>query len=429
MSRIKKILAREVIDSRGNPTIEAEVHLESGVKGRAISPSGASTGTREALELRDERADRYNGKGVQQAVDFACEEINDFLTGKDVHDQLEIDTALIELDGTPDKSRLGANSILAVSLASCKASAEADGIPLFQKINNLSGGPDMIMPTPMMNIINGGEHADNNLDIQEFMIQPISMKSFKEALRCGVEVFHSLKEVLRKRGLSTAVGDEGGFAPDLASNEEALECISESVEKAGYKPGKDVVYALDCAASEFYSNGYYELKGEGCRYTSEEFSDYLDALCSSYPISSIEDALDENDWSGWSYLTKTMGDKIQLVGDDLFVTNMEILKKGINENVANSILIKFNQIGTLTETLGTIEVAKQAGYSNVVSHRSGESEDTTIADLSVGTGVGQIKTGSLCRTDRTAKYNQLLRIEEAIEAIGSYEGYRTIKNM
>ena len=429
MSRIKKILAREVIDSRGNPTIEAEVHLESGVKGRAISPSGASTGTREALELRDERADRYNGKGVQQAVDFACEEINDLLTGKDVHDQLEIDTALIELDGTPDKSRLGANSILAVSLASCKASAEADGIPLFQKINNLSGGVDMIMPTPMMNIINGGEHADNNLDIQEFMIQPVSMNSFKEALRCGVEVFHSLKEVLRKRGLSTAVGDEGGFAPDLASNEEALECISESVEKAGYKPGKDVVYALDCAASEFYSNDYYELKGEDRRYTSEEFSDYLNSLCSSYPISSIEDALDENDWSGWAYLTKTIGDKVQLVGDDLFVTNMEILKKGINENVANAILIKFNQIGTLTETLGTIEVAKQAGYSNVVSHRSGESEDTTIADLSVGTGVGQIKTGSLCRTDRTAKYNQLLRIEEAIEAIGSYEGYRTIKNM
>ena len=429
MSRIKKILAREVIDSRGNPTIEAEVHLESGVKGRAISPSGASTGTREALELRDERADRYNGKGVQQAVHFACEEINDLLTGKDVHDQLEIDTALIELDGTPDKSRLGANSILAVSLASCKASAEADGIPLFQKINNLSGGVDMIMPTPMMNIINGGEHADNNLDIQEFMIQPVSMNSFKEALRCGVEVFHSLKEVLRKRGLSTAVGDEGGFAPDLASNEEALECISESVEKAGYKPGKDVVYALDCAASEFYSNDYYELKGEDRRYTSEEFSDYLNSLCSSYPISSIEDALDESDWSGWAYLTKTIGDKVQLVGDDLFVTNMEILKKGINENVANAILIKFNQIGTLTETLGTIEVAKQAGYSNVVSHRSGESEDTTIADLSVGTGVGQIKTGSLCRTDRTAKYNQLLRIEEAIEATCSYEGYRTIKNM
>ena len=429
MSRIKKILAREVIDSRGNPTIEAEVHLESGVKGRAISPSGASTGTREALELRDERADRYNGKGVQQAVGFACEEINDLLTEKDVHDQVEIDTALIELDGTPDKSRLGANSILAVSLASCKASAEADGIPLFQKINNLSGGVDMIMPTPMMNIINGGEHADNNLDIQEFMIQPVSMNSFKEALRCGVEVFHSLKEVLRKRGLSTAVGDEGGFAPDLASNEEALECISESVEKAGYKPGKDVVYALDCAASEFYSNDYYELKGEGRRYTSEEFSDYLNSLCSSYPISSIEDALDESDWSGWAYLTKTIGDKVQLVGDDLFVTNTEILKKGINENVANAILIKFNQIGTLTETLGTIEVAKQAGYSNVVSHRSGESEDTTIADLSVGTGVGQIKTGSLCRTDRTAKYNQLLRIEEAIGATCSYEGYRTIKNM
>ena len=429
MSRIKKILAREVIDSRGNPTIEAEVHLESGVKGRAISPSGASTGTREALELRDERANRYNGKGVQQAVDFACEEINELLTGKDVHDQLEIDTALIELDGTPDKSRLGANSILAVSLASCKASAEADGIPLFQKINNLSGGVDMIMPTPMMNIINGGEHADNNLDIQEFMIQPVSMNSFKEALRCGVEVFHSLKEVLRKRGLSTAVGDEGGFAPDLASNEEALECISESVEKAGYKPGKDVVYALDCAASEFYSNDYYELKGEDRRYTSEEFSDYLNSLCSSYPISSIEDALDESDWSGWAYLTKTIGDKVQLVGDDLFVTNTEILKKGINENVANAILIKFNQIGTLTETLGTIEVAKQAGYSNVVSHRSGESEDTTIADLSVGTGVGQIKTGSLCRTDRTAKYNQLLRIEEAIGATCPYEGYRTIKNM
>lgn len=429
MSRIKRVLAREVIDSRGNPTVEAEVHLESGVKGRSISPSGASTGTREALELRDEKTDRYNGKGVEQAVDFVREEINKLLIGKDVHDQVQIDTALIELDGTPDKSRLGANSILAVSLASCKASALEGEIPLFQKINNLSGGPNMIMPTPMMNIINGGEHADNNLDIQEFMIQPVSMNSFKEALRCGVEVFHSLKAVLRKRGLSTAVGDEGGFAPDLASNEEALECISESVERAGYKPGKDVVYALDCAASEFYCNDYYELKGEDRRLTSEEFSDYLNSLCSSYPISSIEDALDENDWSGWTYLTKTMGDKVQLVGDDLFVTNMEILEKGINENVANAILIKFNQIGTLTETLGTIEVAKKAGYSNVVSHRSGESEDTTIADLAVGTGVGQIKTGSLCRTDRTAKYNQLLRIEEAIGDTCSYEGYKTIKNM
>ena len=338
--------------------------------------------------------------------------------------QKRIDKVLLDLDGSDNKTNLGANATLAVSLANSKCSALSNKKSLFKYLGNTFS-----LPIPLMNIINGGAHADNNLDIQEFMIQPVSMNSFKEALRCGVEVFHSLKEVLRKRGLSTAVGDEGGFAPDLASNEEALECISESVEKAGYKPGKDVVYALDCAASEFYSNDYYELKGEDRRYTSEEFSDYLNSLCSSYPISSIEDALDENDWSGWAYLTKTIGDKVQLVGDDLFVTNTEILKKGINENVANAILIKFNQIGTLTETLGTIEVAKQAGYSNVVSHRSGESEDTTIADLSVGTGVGQIKTGSLCRTDRTAKYNQLLRIEEAIGATCSYEGYRTIKNM
>ena len=429
MSKINKVTAREIIDSRGNPTIEAEVEIESGVKGKAVSPSGASTGSREALELRDEEINRYNGKGVQRAVGYVNGEIHNALRGKNVHDQTQIDTALIELDGTSDKSRLGANAILAVSLASCKASALESEVPLFKKINELSGYPRMVMPTPMMNIINGGQHADNSLDIQEFMIQPVSMDSFKEALRCGVEVFHSLKAVLKKRGLNTAVGDEGGFAPNLATNEEAIECISESVEKAGYEPGKDVVYALDCAASEFYQNGFYELEGEDRRYTSEEFSDYLEHLCSQYPISSIEDALNEDDWSGWAYLTGKIGKKVQLVGDDLFVTNIDIVRKGISEDIANAVLIKLNQIGTLTETLATMEIAKQARYSNIVSHRSGESEDTTIADLSVGTGSGQIKAGSLCRTDRTAKYNQLLRIEEALGDLCIYEGYRTIKNM
>ncbi len=428
MSKLVKVLAREVIDSRGNPTVEADVFCESGVFGRAISPSGASTGSREALELRDGKLDRYNGKGVRQAVQYANDEINRALAGKDINDQFHIDKTLIDLDGTSDKSRLGANALLAVSLANCKASAIEQNQALYERINILCGCPKMVMPTPMMNIINGGEHADNCLDIQEFMIQPVSMGSFKEALRCGVEIFHSLKEVLKKKGFSTAVGDEGGFAPDLSSNEQALELIADSVERAGYKLETDVLFALDCAASEFYHDGCYELSGEGVRYSSEEFSDYLASLCSNYPISSIEDALDENDWSGWSYLSQMMGAKVQLVGDDLFVTNVEILKRGIKESIANSILIKLNQIGTLSETLDTIQVAQQAGYTNIVSHRSGESEDTTIADLAVGTGVGQIKTGSLSRTDRVAKYNQLLRIEECIANEGSYKGQQTIKN-
>ena len=428
MSKLAKVVAREVIDSRGNPTVEAEVYSESGAFGRAISPSGASTGSREALELRDGDTGRYNGKGVRQAVHFVNDEINRNLIGMDINLQHDIDQTLVELDGTPGKSRLGANALLAVSLANCKASAVEQNQALYERINELCGRPKMVMPTPMMNIINGGEHADNSLDIQEFMIQPVSMETFQEALRCGVEVFHSLKHVLKKEGYSTAVGDEGGFAPNLTSNEQALELISDSVEQAGYKLGEDVLLALDCAASEFYRDGLYELSGEGKKYSSEEFSKYLESLCRSYPISSIEDALDENDWTGWSYLTQLLGDKIQLVGDDLFVTNVEILKKGIRDRVGNSILIKLNQIGTLSETLDTIEVAKQAGYTNIVSHRSGESEDTTIADLAVGAGVGQIKTGSLSRTDRVAKYNQLLRIEECIGEEGLYEGQQRIKN-
>jgi len=428
MSKLVKIVAREVIDSRGNPTVEADVYSKSGAFGRAISPSGASTGSREALELRDGEPDRYNGRGVRRAVQFVNDEINQTLAGKDIEDQLEIDKTLIELDGTAGKSRLGANALLAVSLANAKASAAEQKQALYERINELCGCPKMVMPTPMMNIINGGEHADNSLDIQEFMIQPVSMVTFKEALRCGVEVFHSLKDVLKKKGFSTAVGDEGGFAPNLDSNEQALELIADSIEKAGYKVGEDVLLALDCAASEFYCDGVYELNGEGMKYTSGEFSDYLASLCSNYPISSIEDALDENDWSGWSYLTQLMGEKVQLVGDDLFVTNVEILKKGIETGVGNSILIKLNQIGTLSETLDTIQVAQQAGYSNIVSHRSGESEDTTIADLAVGTGVGQIKTGSLSRTDRVAKYNQLLRIEDCLANEVSYEGRQAIKN-
>ena len=412
MSRIKKILAREVIDSRGNPTVEAEVHLESGVKGRAISPSGASTGTREALELRDERADRYNGKGVQQAVNFACKEINDLLTGKDVHDQLEIDTALIELDGTPDKSRLGANSILAVSLASCKASAEADGIPLFQKINNLSGGVDMIMPTPMMNFINGGEHADNNLDIQEFMIIPKGAVNFSQAMQWSSEIYWNLKFILKEKGLSTSVGDEGGFAPNLNSNREALELIARAVDKTDLKLGSDICISLDCAASEFYENGTYHLKGEDRELTSSEFAEYLEGLANDFPIISIEDGMDENDLEGWKLLTKQIGGKWQLVGDDLFVTNPEVLKKGISEKIANSVLIKYNQIGTISETLETISIALNNDYQNIISHRSGETEDSSISDLAVGTGAGQIKTGAPCRSERVAKYNRLYWIDK-----------------
>jgi len=426
---IKDIKAREVLDSRGNPTIQADVILESGHIGTACAPSGASTGSREALELRDKDPSRYGGKGVLKAVKAANEDIRNLLLGSDAVDQNKLDQAMIDLDGTENKANLGANSILAVSLAAAKAAASAKQQSLYAHIAELDGAVNgnnssYIMPVPMMNIINGGEHADNNVDIQEFMIQPVGAASFSEALRHGVEVFHALKSVLSSQGLSTAVGDEGGFAPNLPSNAAALEAILIAIEKAGFQVGKDIGLALDCAASEFYKNGKYELKGEGKSYNSEEFVDYLAELCQQYPILSIEDGLDEGDWDGWRILTNKLGDKIQLVGDDLFVTNTKILAEGISTNVANSILIKFNQIGTLTETLAAINMAKQAGYTAVISHRSGETEDTTIADLAVATSVGQIKTGSLCRSDRVAKYNRLLVIEEELAGAASYRGIK-----
>lgn len=428
MSQITKIIGREVLDSRGNPTVEAEVFLASGKWGRACAPSGASTGSREALELRDGDKSRYLGKGVTKAVAAVNDSIQQALLGKDALDQATIDQIMIDLDGTENKEKLGANAILAVSLATAKAAAEEKGVPLYVHIADLNGTSGQFsMPVPMMNIINGGEHADNNVDIQEFMVQPVGAKSFKEALRMGAEIFHSLKKVLNAKGLNTAVGDEGGFAPNLASNEEALAVIVESVEKAGYKMGQDITLALDCAASEFYSDGTYDLKGEGKQFNSNGFSDYLAELSHKYPIVSIEDGLDESDWDGWSYLTQQIGDRAQLVGDDLFVTNTKILKRGIENNVGNSILIKFNQIGSLTETLNAINMAKEAGFTAVISHRSGETEDATIADLAVGTAAGQIKTGSLCRSDRVAKYNQLLRIEEQLGDSATYPGLSAIK--
>ncbi len=422
MSRIALINAREILDSRGNPTVEAEVFTEEGASGRACAPSGASTGSREALELRDGDEGRYLGKGVETAVKNIAEQIAPALKDMVVSDQRAIDARLIELDGTANKSRLGANAMLAVSLAAAKAAATAGGQPLFRHINTLTGGVDMRMPVPMMNIVNGGEHADNNVDIQEFMVQPVAATSFREALRCGAEVFHALKQVLRDRGLTTAVGDEGGFAPDLNSNAEALAVISEAVAAAGYRLDADVTLAVDCAASEFCRDGAYHLRGEGVSYSSSEFVDYLAGLTERYPIVSIEDGMDEDDWDGWKLLTERLGQRVQLVGDDLFVTNTDILADGIQRGVANSILIKLNQIGTLSETLDAIAMAQDAGYTAVISHRSGETEDTTIADLAVGTGAGQIKTGSLCRSDRVAKYNQLLRIEEALGDAASYRG-------
>ncbi|MGY0217381.1 phosphopyruvate hydratase [Endozoicomonadaceae bacterium StTr2] len=422
MAQISKIIAREIMDSRGNPTIEADVILESGVMGRAAAPSGASTGSREALELRD-KADRYMGKGVETAVDNVNSKIAPALMGKDATDQDALDRIMIELDGTDNKSVLGANAILAVSLAAAKAAATEKGMPLYAHIAELNGTAGQYsMPVPMMNIINGGEHADNNVDIQEFMVQPVSAPNFKEALRMGAEIFHNLKKVLSAKGLNTAVGDEGGFAPNLASNAEALAVIAEAVAAAGYKLGEDVTLALDCAASEFYKEGKYDLKGEGKVYSANEFSDFLASLCDDYPIASIEDGLDESDWDGWKYQTEKLGERIQLVGDDLFVTNTRILKEGIDQGVGNSILIKFNQIGTLTETLEAIRMAREAGYTAVISHRSGETEDSTIADLAVGTAAGQIKTGSLCRSDRVSKYNQLLRIEEQLGDAAPYRG-------
>ena len=423
MSVIKNIRAREVLDSRGNPTIEADVELESGVVASACAPSGASTGSREALELRDQDPSRYMGKGVLKAVQNVNTEIRQALIGFDVADQQGLDRLMLDLDGTENKENLGANAILSVSLAAAKAAAVQAGIPLYAHIANLNGSAgEYSLPVPMMNIINGGEHADNNVDIQEFMIQPTGAPNFSEGLRYGVEIFHALKAVLKKQGLSTAVGDEGGFAPNLPSNAAALDAILQAVEIAGFKPGADIHLALDCAASEFYVDGKYELKGENKSYDSAQFVDYLQNLSENYPILSIEDGMDEADWDGWAKLSAQIGDKVQLVGDDLFVTNTKILQRGIDEQVANSILIKFNQIGTLTETLAAINMAKQADYTVVISHRSGETEDTTIADLAVAMAAGQIKTGSLCRSDRVAKYNRLLRIEEQLGGASVYRG-------
>ncbi len=412
MTKIVDIKAFEVLDSRGNPTVNADVILDSGAVGSACAPSGASTGSREALELRDGDKSRYLGKGVLKAVENINTTIKDLLVGMDAADQRAIDTAMIEADGTENKANFGANAILAVSLAAAKAVAIEKGIPLYQHIADINGtSGQYTMPVPMMNILNGGEHADNNVDIQEFMVQPVAAKSFSEALQVGAEIFHSLKKVLVAKGLNTAVGDEGGFAPNLSSNAEALAVIKEATEAAGYKLGEDVTLALDCASSEFYKNGQYDLSGEGKVYSSEGFTDFLAELCDQFPIISIEDGQDESDWDGWKYQTEKLGEKVQLVGDDLFVTNTKILKEGIEKGIANSILIKFNQIGSLSETLDAIKMAKDAGYTAVISHRSGETEDTTIADLAVATAAGQIKTGSLCRSDRVAKYNRLLRIE------------------
>ncbi|MEJ6684747.1 MAG: phosphopyruvate hydratase [SAR86 cluster bacterium] len=418
MASIKNIKAREVLDSRGNPTIEADVELDNGVMGSACAPSGASTGSREALELRDKDPARYLGKGVLKAVHNVNTEIRQALIGQDPADQKALDTVMLELDGTENKAKFGANAILSVSLAAAKAAALDAGLPLYAHIAQLNGSTgNYSLPVPMMNIVNGGEHADNNVDIQEFMILPVGVATFSEAVRCGAEIFHTLKGILAARGLSTAVGDEGGFAPDLPSNEAALEVIMEAIQQAGYTPGKDVYLGLDCAASEFYVDGKYNLAGEGREFDADGFSDYLVGLADRYPIISIEDGMDESDWAGWALLTKKLGKRLQLVGDDLFVTNSKILRRGIEQGVGNSILIKLNQIGTLTETLEAIHMAKEAGYSVVISHRSGETEDTTIADLAVATAAGQIKTGSLCRSDRVAKYNRLLRIEDQSHAL------------
>ncbi|MBL6904370.1 MAG: phosphopyruvate hydratase [Pseudomonadales bacterium] len=425
MATIKNIRAREVLDSRGNPTIEADVELDSGVMGSACAPSGASTGSREALELRDKDPSRYLGKGVLKAVQNVNTEIRQALLGHDAADQQALDKVMLELDGTENKSKLGANAILAVSLAAAKAAATDAGLPLYAHIANLNGSSGIYsLPVPMMNIVNGGEHADNNVDIQEFMVQPTGAASFSEALRYGAEIFHALKSVLKKQGLSTAVGDEGGFAPNLPSNAAALDSILQAIEIAGFRPGTDIHLALDCAASEFYEDGKYLLKGENKSFDSGQFADYLHGLSENYPILSIEDGMDESDWEGWAKLSAQIGDKVQLVGDDLFVTNTKILQRGIDESIANSILIKFNQIGSLTETLAAINMAKAADFTAVISHRSGETEDTTIADLAVATAAGQIKTGSLCRSDRVAKYNRLLRIEEELGGNSVFNGIK-----
>ena len=427
MSEIVDIYAREILDSRGNPTVEVEVYLESGVMGRAAVPSGASTGEREALELRDGDKNRYLGKGVQKAVTHVNEVISEALVGWEGSDQTGIDRKLLAMDGTDFKSNLGANALLGVSLAVAKAAAEESGLPLYQY---LGGSNAKELPLPMMNIINGGEHADNNVDIQEFMIMPVGADSFKEALRIGAEIFHALKKVLKDKGYNTAVGDEGGFAPDLKSNEEALEVIMAAIRAAGYKPGDDVLLALDVASSELYKDGKYILENEPqTEKTAADLVEFYVDLVDRYPIISIEDGMAENDWQGWKLLTEKLGERIQLVGDDLFVTNTKILQEGIDKGIANSILIKVNQIGTLTETLDAIEMAKRAGYTAVISHRSGETEDTTIADLAVATNAGQIKTGSLCRTDRVCKYNQLLRIEDELDDVAEFRGVKVFYNI
>ena len=419
MSSIVDVVAREILDSRGNPTVEADVLLESGVMGRAAVPSGASTGAREAVELRDGDKGRYGGKGVLKAVEFVNTEISEAIVGLDASEQAFVDKTLIDLDGTENKSRLGANAVLAVSMAVAKAAAEESGLPLYRYLGGAGG---MRMPVPMMNVVNGGAHANNNLDFQEFMIVPVGAQSFREALRCGAEIFAALKKIIDSKSMSTAVGDEGGFAPNLPNHAAAIEMIVEAARNAGYTAGQDVMMALDCAASEFHSGGKYELESEKKTLGSSEFADYLAELAARYPIVSIEDGMAEDDWEGWKRLTEKLGGKIQLVGDDLFVTNTRILRQGIRQGIANAILIKVNQIGTLTETFAAIELAKRAGYGTVISHRSGETEDTTIADIAVGSNALQIKTGSLSRSDRVAKYNQLLRIEEDLGDSVSYPG-------
>jgi enolase len=428
MSTIKSIVAREILDSRGNPTIEADVTLDDGSFGRAAAPSGASTGSLEALELRDGDKTRYLGKGVRAAVANVNISIADALHGQDANDQRKVDQIMIDLDGTHNKSKLGANAILAASLAISKAAAVSKDIPLYQHYAELSGNSQYRMPVPQMNIINGGEHADNSIDFQEFMILPTGLPSFSEALRAGTEIFHSLKSVLHKRGLSTSVGDEGGFAPNLESNEAAVTILMEAIEAAGYVAGKDIYIGLDVASTEFYSDGKYHLSAEGKSLNSVEFAAYLHAWVDKYPIITIEDGMAEDDWAGWADLTARVGEAVQLTGDDLFVTNTKILQRGIDEGVANSILIKFNQIGSLSETFDAIKMAQDAGYRATISHRSGDTEDTTIADLAVGTGAGQIKTGSLCRSDRVAKYNQLLRIEQALGDQAVYPGLSALRS-
>ena len=426
MSKIKTIKARQIIDSRGNPTVEADVILESGTMGRAAVPSGASTGAREAIELRDGDKSKYMGKGVLKAAGFINNEIAKALIGQEVSDQENIDNIMIKLDGTENKSKLGANALLAVSMASAHAAANEKGIPLYEYLKTSS---EFSLPVPMMNIINGGEHAENSVDLQEFMIMPVGAKDIEHAIQMGSEVFHTLKSVLSAKGLNTAVGDEGGFAPDLPSNEAAITVILEAIEKAGYKAGEDMMIAIDAASSEFYEDGKYNLKSEGKILTASEFIDVLEDWVNKYPIISIEDGLAEDDWDGWAELTERLGKKVQLVGDDLFVTNTSIFKEGIDKNIANSILIKVNQIGTLTETLAAIKMAKDAGYTAVVSHRSGETEDTTIADLAVATASGQIKTGSMSRSDRVAKYNQLLRINEQLGSAATFPGQKAFYNL